>query len=133
MITLTNDIHNSNLQITLQRLVVDKYETFMEALRVRGRKQGQCRPQLGGRHLHGSPEGLRNLLMAKYLLGYASGPRTDVSNSSLTAELKPPNSMVFSHALAQITHKAATVTVVKATSTNESGRGVFHHRWRRVS
>jgi len=35
------------------------------ALRARGRKQGQGRPQLGGQHLHGSLEGLRNLLMVK--------------------------------------------------------------------
>ena len=40
-------------------------DNFLHALRMRGRKQGQCRPRLGGQHLHGSPEGLRNLLVVK--------------------------------------------------------------------
>jgi hypothetical protein len=33
------------------------------ALRARGRKQGQCRPRLWGRHLHGSMVRAHNLLM----------------------------------------------------------------------
>ncbi len=44
----------------------DKKHFFI--MRVWGKKQGQCRPRLGGQNLHDLPEGLRNLMMAKVSL-----------------------------------------------------------------
>ncbi len=46
---------------------------FMIALRVRGRKQGQCRPQLRGRHRHGLMVRAHNLLMVKVSLILTKG------------------------------------------------------------
>ena len=65
--TLELDRGRTRRLMTLQHEKPDDEEAIflILALHVRGTKQGKCCPWLGGRHLHGSLEGLRNLLMVK--------------------------------------------------------------------